>query len=66
MRSFFGWAKSLRFKQLFLLALFLFIADLMIPDVIPLIDELLLGLMTLLLGSIRKKTDDKKNRKSID
>lgn len=66
MRSFFKWAGSLRFKQLFLLTLLLFIADLMIPDFIPLIDELLLGLMTLLLGSIRKKADDTKNRESID
>lgn len=66
MRSFFNWAGSLRFKQLFLLTLLLFIGDLLIPDVIPLIDEVLLGLLTLLLGSIRKKTDGKKNRKSID
>ena len=66
MRSFFKWAGSLRFKQLFVLTLFLFIADLMIPDFIPLIDEVLLGLMTLLLGSIRKKADGKKNRNSID
>ncbi len=66
MRSFFRWAGSLRFKQLFLLTLLLFIVDVAILDPAPFLDEVLLGLLTLLLGSIRKKTDDKKNRKSID
>lgn len=56
MKSFFNWARTLKFRQLFFLTLVLFLGDLMIPDFIPLIDELLLGLMTLLLGSIRKKT----------
>lgn len=54
MNSFFRWASGLRFKQLFFLTLFLFLADLFVPDVIPLIDEVLLGLLTLLLGSVRK------------
>ncbi len=56
MRSFFNWAKTLRFRQLFFLTLALFIGDLLIPDFIPLIDEVLLGLMTLLLGSIKSKS----------
>lgn len=56
MGGFFNWAKTLRFKQLFFLTLFLFLIDALIVDPIPLIDELLLGLATLLLGSLRKKS----------
>lgn len=57
MKSFFNWARTLKFRQLFFLTLVLFIGDLMIPDFVPLIDELLLGLLTLLLGSIKKRDD---------
>ncbi len=49
-----GYLSRLRFPQLFLIIAILFLADLIIPDFIPFIDELLLGLMALLLGSIRK------------
>jgi hypothetical protein len=45
----------LRFPYLFTLAVALFLADLAIPDVIPLVDELLLGLLALLLGSLRER-----------
>ena len=48
----------LRFPQLFLLTGALFLLDLVIPDVIPLADELLLGLVTALFASIRKKKPD--------
>lgn len=66
MKSFFEWAGSLRFRQLFFLTLLLFIADLIVPDFIPIIDELILGLMTLLLGSIRKKSEGRTKGKSVD
>jgi len=48
-------AERLRFPQLFLLTLGLFIFDLLIPDFVPFIDELMLALGTLLLASIRKR-----------
>ena len=48
-------AEKLRFPQLFLVTLTLFVIDLITPDVIPFIDEILLGLATLLIGSIRKR-----------
>ena len=48
-------AAKLRFPQLFLITAALFLLDLVIPDVIPFADELLLGLGTLLLGSLRKR-----------
>lgn len=50
-------ASRLRFPQLFLLVATLFLVDLAIPDVIPFVDEILLGLATLLLGSLRRKGD---------
>ena len=50
-----AWAARLRFPQLFLLTLVLFLVDLFVPDLIPLADELLLGLATILLGSLRKR-----------
>ena len=45
----------LRFPQLFLLTLFLFLGDLLVPDLIPLVDEVLLGLITLMLGMWKQK-----------
>ena len=50
-----GWASRLRFPQLFRLTLALFILDLVVPDLIPFADEILLGLLTLLLGTLRKE-----------
>ena len=45
----------LRFPTLFKLAALLFVADLFVPDLIPFADELLLGALTLLLGSWRDR-----------
>ncbi|MEW8323870.1 MAG: DUF6116 family protein [Candidatus Thiodiazotropha taylori] len=47
-------ADRLRFRQLFLLTGTLFLLDLVIPDVIPFADELILGLLTLLFAAWRK------------
>jgi hypothetical protein len=51
--------RNLRFRQLFLLTLGLFVLDLIVPDFIPFIDELLLGLLTLLFA-IWRKPDSKR------
>jgi hypothetical protein len=48
------YADRLKFRQLFLLTAALFVIDLLIPDMIPFADELLLGLLTLLFGSWKK------------
>ena len=45
----------LRFKNLFLLISVLFILDLLIPDMIPMLDEIILALLTILLGNLKKK-----------
>jgi hypothetical protein len=54
---FLRWASRLRFPYLFALTLLLFIANLFIPDVLPLADELIMGLVAVLLGSLRKKPE---------
>lgn len=43
------------FPQLLALTAGLFLLDLVVPDPIPLADELLLGLATLLLANLRKR-----------
>ncbi|PVV24888.1 MAG: hypothetical protein B6D74_04335 [gamma proteobacterium symbiont of Ctena orbiculata] len=48
------YADRLKFRQLFLLTAALFVADLLIPDLVPFVDELLLGLLTLLFGAWKK------------
>jgi hypothetical protein len=48
-------ASRLRFPLLFKLTLALFVLDLLVPDLIPLADELLLGLAALLLGNLRTR-----------
>ena len=45
----------LRFPQLFALTLVVFVVDLFVPDMIPFIDEVLLGLTTLLLANWKQR-----------
>ncbi len=54
---------KLRFPQLFAIAASLFFVDLLIPDMIPFIDEILLGLLTLLLGSMQSKPEVQQSEK---
>ena len=51
------YAARLRFPDLFAITAALFVLDLLIPDMIPLVDEIMLGLLTLLLGSLQKKDE---------
>jgi hypothetical protein len=48
------YAMRLRFPQLFAFTGTLFLLDMLIPDLIPFMDEMMLGLLTLLLGMWRK------------
>jgi len=50
----FAFAGKLRFRTLFLVTAALFAVDLLVPDPILFVDEILLGLGTLLLASLRK------------
>lgn len=57
-------AKGLRFPVLFLVTAGLFVVDLFVPEPVPFVDELILGLATLLLASWKRRrrpaeSDDK-------
>jgi hypothetical protein len=52
-----GFLSKLSFPRLFAVTAALFAIDLVVPDVIPFADELLLGLGTLVLASWRKRKD---------
>ena len=49
------YAARLRYPKLLALSLGLFIVDLIIPDFIPFADEILLGLVSLLLAGLKKR-----------
>lgn len=48
-------ASRLRFPRLLALFAVLFVVDLVMPDFLPFVDEILLGLMTVILASLKKK-----------
>ena len=48
------WLGRLSYPKLFLLTAVLFAGDMLLPDVIPFVDELLLGLGTLLLANWKR------------
>lgn len=45
---------QLRFRSLFLITGAIFLADLLIPDLIPFVDELLMGALTLLFAAWKR------------
>jgi hypothetical protein len=49
------WAEGLRYPRLAMLIAAIFVVDLIVPDFIPFIDEILLGLGTLLLTNLRSR-----------
>jgi len=55
------WASRLRFPYLFALTALLFVVNLFVPDAIPMADELVMGLIALLLGSLRKRSKNKED-----
>ncbi len=49
------WVGKLSYPRLFLLAAGLLVVDVVIPDIIPFVDEILLALGTLLLANWKKR-----------
>lgn len=49
------WFGRLRYPHLMLVAAGLFVADLLVPDMIPLVDELLFGLGTVALAKWKNR-----------
>ena len=54
-----AWARKRRSPTLLLLTGGLFVVDLIVPDLIPLVDELLLGLGTLVLARWKDEREGK-------
>lgn len=61
-----GWltayAARLRFPTLFAIVSVIFLIDLFVPDLIPFADEVLLGLLTVLLGTLRSEKARRESR----
>ena len=49
------WAGRLRFPWLFGLTMIVFVVNVFVPDALPFADEIVLGLITVLLGNLRRK-----------
>ena len=50
-----AFASRLRFPNLLALTVALFLIDLIVPDIVPFADEILLGLIAAILASIKRK-----------
>lgn len=55
MDIFLDFARQLKFKNLFFLITGLFIIDLVVPDMVPMVDEIILGLLAILLANWKKE-----------
>lgn len=58
--------RRLRYPQLFTFVLVIFLVDLVVPDAIPFVDEILFGLLTVLLGSLRRDDPPEEPRREKD
>lgn len=54
---FLNWARKLRYPTLFKLSAALFAITLLVPDPLPLVDEILFGLGTVLLANWKRRKD---------
>ena len=52
---FLTFANQLKYKNLFFIIISLFVIDLFVPDFIPLIDEIILGLLAIILANWKKE-----------
>ena len=64
--AFLRWSSSLRFPYIFMLVTVLFVINLFIPDVVPFADEIIMGLVAVLLASLRKRPEEGKSTGSSD
>lgn len=52
-----AWFDRLRHPQLFAVMAAIFLVDLVVPDILPFADELLLGLATMFLGRWKRRRE---------
>jgi hypothetical protein len=57
------YASTLRFPRLLAITAALFVIDLVFPDMVPFVDEILLGLISLLFASLRNKPETLSDKK---
>jgi hypothetical protein len=61
-----NWARKLRYPTLFKVTGALFVLTLFVPDPIPLVDEVLLGLGTLLLANWKRRKEPQPLGDAVD
>ena len=61
-----NYLERLRFPSLFLIVALMFGLDLLIPDLIPLGDEIFLGIATVLLGSWKSYRSERRAKAKAD
>jgi uncharacterized protein DUF6116 len=64
--TFLTFANKLKFTNLFLIVIGLFIIDLFVPDFIPLIDEIILGLLAIVLANWKQERKQEKEGNLIE
>ena len=63
---FLTFANQLRFRNLFFIIIILFLIDLFVPDFIPLIDEIILGLLAIILANLKKEKREEEEGNLIE
>ena len=63
---FLTFANQLKYRNLFLIIIGLFLIDLFVPDFIPLIDEIILGLLAIILANWKKEKSEEQEGNLIE
>ena len=58
-RRFVAYLESLRFPWLLLVTALLFVVNVFVPDAFPFVDEILLGLIAVVLGRLKRKKSER-------
>ena len=66
MGMFLAYANRLKFRNLFFLIIALFVIDLLVPDMVPMIDEIILGLLAIFLANWKKNKAEEKQGTLIE
>lgn len=60
------WASGLRFPYLLLVTTLLLVVNLFVPDAIPLADEIIMGLVAVMLANLKKKPEKEQEIRAVD
>jgi uncharacterized protein DUF6116 len=61
-----AFADKLKFRNLFLIITVLFFVNLFVPDFIPFIDEIILGLLAIILANLKEERKQQKEGNLIE